>query len=98
MRRWPTSGWAHAGIALASAPIITAVAAYLAYGSALDYLDRTSPQPGDPGNSFGASAAAFVAVFYTLPIAFIAIFVIQRLFAADSDTDTPTDDPPTDNQ
>jgi hypothetical protein len=68
----------------------------LAYKSALDYLNRVSPHPGDPQwNSFGASAAAFVAAVYTLPIGFIVIFVIQRIFAGKRDGDNLAgSDPP----
>jgi hypothetical protein len=86
MKKWPTSGWVHAGIAFASASMLSPGVGYLAYRSALDSLNRTSPHPGDPGwHSFGASAAALVGAFYTFPFAFILVFVIQRLFASGSE-------------
>jgi hypothetical protein len=99
MRKWPTSGWVHAGIALVSAAILSAVAGYLAERSVLGYNIRVSPQDGETGwNSLGAFAGGIVAAFYTFPIAFILIFAIQRIFAAEDDIDTSTDETPTDIQ
>lgn len=99
MKKWPKSGWVHAGIALASAAILSAVVGYLTERSVLDYNIRVTPQYGETGwNSLGAFLGGLVAAIWTFPLAFILIFVIQRLFASDSDTDTPTDAPPTDNQ
>ncbi|MGA7340850.1 MAG: hypothetical protein WBE72_04465 [Terracidiphilus sp.] len=93
MKKWPASGWAHAAIALASASILSAVAGYLGQRSALAYNLRITPQYGETGwNSLGAFAGGLVAAFYAFPIAFILIFVIQRLFAADRDKENPADE------
>src|SRR5581483_8406905 len=97
MRKWPTSGWAHAGIAFASALILSAMAGYLGERSALTYNIRTSPQYGTTGwNSLGAFAAGFVAAFWTFPIAFTLIFAVQRIFASERDSNNSTDDDPGD--
>ncbi|MGA2887996.1 MAG: hypothetical protein ABSE51_08080 [Terracidiphilus sp.] len=99
MKKWPTSGWDHAGIAFGSASILAAVAGYLGERSALDYLNRISPHPGDSGwNSLGAFAGGIAAAFWTFPITFILIFVIQRIFAAERDKDNPADETHTDIQ
>jgi phosphotransferase system glucose/maltose/N-acetylglucosamine-specific IIC component len=99
MKKWPKSGWVHAGIALASAAILSAIVGYLAEKSALDYLNRINPQYAGTGwDSLGAFSGGIVAAFYTFPIAFILIFAIQRIFAADRDVDNSADDPPTDIQ
>ena len=89
MKKWPTSGWVYAGIALMSAFVLSAVAWYLAERSALEYNIRTTPQYGASGwNSLGAAAAGFVAAFWTFPISFLLIFVFQRTFAGKRDIDT----------
>src|SRR5208337_3008739 len=49
MKNWPRSRWVHAGIACASALILSAIVAYLADRSALEYGIRTSPQYGEAG-------------------------------------------------
>jgi hypothetical protein len=95
MRKWPTYGWAHAGIALASASILSPVAGYLTERFVLAYNIRAYPQYGETGwNSLGAFGFGLVAAIYTFPIAFILIFVIQRLFASGSNM--PSEDRPTD--
>ncbi len=89
MKKWPTSGWIHAGIAFASALILSAVVAFLAYSSALENGIRTDPQYGTTGwNSLGAFAVGAMAAFCAFLIAFFLIFVIQGLFAAERDKDT----------
>jgi Co/Zn/Cd efflux system component len=49
-------------------------------------------------NSLGALAGGLAAAIWTFPIAFILIFAIQRIFAAERDIDNPTDAPPNDIQ
>ena len=97
MRKWPTSGWAHAGIAFASALILSAMAGYLGERAALTYLIRTSPPYGDIGyHSFGAIAGGVATAFWTFPIAFTLIFAVQRIFASERDSNNSTDDDPGD--
>ncbi len=99
MRKWPTSGWVHAGIALASASILSMVSGYLTDKSVLATNIRTTPQYGEKGwNPLGAFAGGIAAAFWTFLIAFFLMFVIQRLFAAKGDSDGPTGEPPTDPQ
>jgi hypothetical protein len=99
MKKWPKSGWTHAGIALASAPILSAVVGYLTERSVLESNIRVTPQYGETGwNSLGAFLGGLVAAIWTFPIAFILIFVIQRIFTGQRDIESPTDDPPTDIQ
>lgn len=62
---------------------------YLTDKSVLATNIRTTPQYGETGwNSLGAFAGGVAAAFWTFPIAFFLTFVIQRLFAADADSDT----------
>jgi hypothetical protein len=80
MTKWPTSGWTHAGIAFATAAILSALVEYLTEKSV---LTRNFRLYGDKGwNSLGASLTGFAAAFWTLLITFILIFIIQRIFAA----------------
>jgi hypothetical protein len=82
MKKWPTSGWVHAGIAFASALIMTAAVQFLTYRYVLATNIRITPQYGHAGwNSLGAFAGGLVAAFWTFPIAFILIFATQRIFA-----------------
>jgi uncharacterized protein (DUF697 family) len=93
MRRWPKSGWAHAGIAFVSALLISAVIGHLAERSVLATNIRTTPQYGETGwNSLGAFAGGVVAALWTFPIAFVLLFAIQRIFASGRDTDNPADE------
>jgi hypothetical protein len=99
MKKWPTSGWAQAGIALASAFVFSAMVLYLTYRYVLATNHRTTPQYGETGwNSLGASAGGLAAAFWTFPIAFILTFAVQRIFARERDIDFPTDEPPTEVQ
>jgi Na+/proline symporter len=100
MKKWPTSGWGHAGIAFVSASVLSAVIGYLTDRSVLVQNIRTAPQYGETGwNSLGAFAGGLVAALWTFPIAFILIFAIQRIFAAERNVDTSTDKrPPNDTQ
>ena len=99
MKRWPRSGWVHAGIALASAPILSAVVGFLTERTVLDYNIRVTPQYGETGwNSLGAFLGGLVAAIWTFSIAFILIFAIQRIFAAQRDTDSLTVESTTDIQ
>jgi hypothetical protein len=91
MKRWPKSGWAHAGIAFASASILSVVAYCLGERSAYTYLVRTDPQHNDAGwYSLGAAAGGVAAAFWTFLIALVPIFVIQRLFRPEGNTDEST--------
>jgi Na+/H+-translocating membrane pyrophosphatase len=99
MKRWPSSGWTHAGIAFLSALIFSALAGYIGERSALTYNIRTSPQYGETGwNSLGAFAGGLVAAFWTFPIAFVLIFVIQWLFAFEREADDMSDGNPGHNE
>jgi hypothetical protein len=72
---------------------------HLTYRYVLATNIRTTPQYGEMGwNSLGALAGGLAAAIWTFPIAFILIFAIQRIFAAERDIDNPTDAPPNDIQ
>ena len=97
MRKWPTSGWVHAGIALVFALILSGGVGCLAEKSALTYLMRTSPPYGDAKwHSFGAFVGGIAAAFWTYLIAFVFIFLIQRILASERETDSSSDEPPRD--
>jgi Co/Zn/Cd efflux system component len=79
--------------------MLSAVVLYLTYRYVLATNIRTTPQYGEMGwNSLGALAGGLAAAIWTFPIAFILIFAIQRIFAAERDIDNPTDAPPNDIQ
>jgi hypothetical protein len=49
MKKWPTSGWAHAGVGFVSASVVSLVVGYLTYRNVLTTNIRTDPQYGAAG-------------------------------------------------